>query len=92
MPMITPNNPKALPKISMMRILTKVDGVCASARAAPEPVTPTQIPQQRLERPTARPAPNKAYPLNSAFSYSSVPTVIATSFIFPYKIIAMMTP
>ena len=62
-PIITPNRPRALPKISIIKILTKVDGVCASANAAPDPVTPTQIPQQRLETPTARPPANKAYPL-----------------------------
>ena len=59
-PTMTPNNPKALPKISMIRIFTKVDGVCASASAAPAPVTPTAIPQQRLDNPTESPAPNRA--------------------------------
>ena len=65
-PIMTPNKPKALPKISMIRILTKVDGVWASAKAAPDPVTPTQMPQHRLDRPTAKPAEKRAYPLNSA--------------------------
>ena len=60
MPIITPNSPKALPKISIIKILTKVEGVCASARAAPDPVTPTQIPQQRLDNPTANPAQKRA--------------------------------
>jgi hypothetical protein len=65
-PMITPNKPRALPKISTMRILTKVDGVCASARAQPEPVTPTHTPQKRLERPTERPLPKRANDLYKA--------------------------
>ncbi len=43
MPTIIPNNPSALPKISIIKILTKVSGVCASAIAQPDPVTPTQI-------------------------------------------------
>lgn len=54
---MTPNRPRAEPKISTMRILTKVEGVWASAKAQPAPVTPTQIPQKRLERPTDNPEP-----------------------------------
>lgn len=60
MPMMTPKRPRALPKISMMRIFTNVEGVCASAKAHPAPVTPTHTPQNRFERPTERPAPNIA--------------------------------
>jgi hypothetical protein len=59
---MTPNRPRALPKISIMRILTKVEGVYASARAQPAPTTPTQMPQKRLERPTERPEPKTANP------------------------------
>lgn len=40
-PTIIPNNPNALPKISIIKILTKVSGVWASAIAHPLPVTPT---------------------------------------------------
>ena len=58
--MMTPNRPRALPKISIIRILTKVEGVYASERAAPAPVTPTQTPQTKLERPTEIPAPKIA--------------------------------
>jgi len=57
---MTPKRPRALPKISMMRIFTNVEGVYASAKAHPAPVTPTQTPQNRFERPTERPAPNIA--------------------------------
>jgi hypothetical protein len=67
MPTITPNSPSALPKISMMRILTKVEGVCASAKAQPAPVTPTQTPQNKFDRPTDSPAPNRANALNRAY-------------------------
>jgi hypothetical protein len=35
--MMMPKRPMALPKISMMRILTKREESAASARAAPEP-------------------------------------------------------
>ena len=59
-PTITPKSPKALPKISIMRILTNVDGVWASANAQPAPVTPTQTPQNKFDRPTDKPAPNNA--------------------------------
>lgn len=41
-PTMIPNKPKALPKISMINIFTNVSGVCASAKAHPDPVTPTQ--------------------------------------------------
>ena len=57
---MTPNRPSALPKISMIRILTKIDGDWASANAQPAPVTPTQIPQNRFERPHDNPAPKTA--------------------------------
>ena len=60
-PTMTPNNPRAEPKISIIKILTKVDGVWASARAAPDPVTPTQIPQTRFDKTTRRPAAKSAY-------------------------------
>lgn len=56
-PTITPKSPRALPKISMIRILTNVEGVYASAKAQPAPVTPTHTPQNKLERPTERPDP-----------------------------------
>lgn len=59
---ITPNKPIAEPKISTIRILTKRVGLAASARAAPEPTTPTQTPQKRLQKPTVRPPPNIANP------------------------------
>jgi hypothetical protein len=35
--MMMPNRPMALPKISMIRILTKSEELAASATAAPEP-------------------------------------------------------
>ena len=57
---MTPNRPRALPKISIIKIFTKVDGVWASAKAHPAPLTPTHTPQNRLERPTERPAPKTA--------------------------------
>lgn len=40
---MTPNNPKAEPKISITKILTKVSGVYASDMAQPDPVIPTAI-------------------------------------------------
>lgn len=42
-PMMTPNSPKALPKISTTRILTKRVEFCASDRAALLPTTPTEM-------------------------------------------------
>lgn len=57
---MTPNRPRALPKISIIRILTNVEGVCASAKAQPDPVTPTHTPQVKFESPTDKPAPKIA--------------------------------
>ena len=62
-PMMTPKRPRALPKISTIRIFTKVAGVWASAKAQPEPVTPTHTPQKRFDKPTERPEPKRAKPL-----------------------------
>jgi len=72
-PTITPNNPKALPKISITRIFTNVSAVYASARAQPLPVIPTQTlryiynyPHKRFENPTEIPVQNIALPANHA--------------------------
>lgn len=45
-----------------------MDGVWASARAHPDPVTPTQIPQNRFESPTDTPAPKRANAVYRALS------------------------
>ncbi len=65
-PTMIPNIPMADPNISTMSILTKVSGEWASAMAQPDPVIPTQIPQNRLQNPTERPVVNIAYPANWA--------------------------
>lgn len=51
MPTITPNSPRALPKISTTRIFTNESGFWASAIAQPLPDTPTQILRLRWEVP-----------------------------------------
>ena len=71
-PIMTPKSPRALPKISMIKIFTNVDGVCESANAHPDPVTPTHTPQKRFENPTERPAPKRAKALNKALSWESL--------------------
>ena len=43
MPIMTPNNPRALPKISTTKILTNKVEFCASERAALLPTTPTEM-------------------------------------------------
>jgi hypothetical protein len=48
----------ALAKISIIRIRTNNEEFWASAKAAPEPTRPTQIPQNKLHKPTVKPAPN----------------------------------
>ncbi len=44
-------------KISMIKIFTNSEEFWASARAAPEPTTPTATPQNKFESPTVKPAP-----------------------------------
>uniref|UniRef100_A0A1B0BL69 Uncharacterized protein n=1 Tax=Glossina palpalis gambiensis TaxID=67801 RepID=A0A1B0BL69_9MUSC len=58
MPTIKPKRPIAEPKISTIKIFTNKIEFAASARAAPEPTTPTETPQNKLTKPTAKPAPN----------------------------------
>ena len=59
---INPNKPRMLPKTSTTRILTNRVGSAASARAAVEPVIPTQTPQRRLQAPTVMPPQKTAKP------------------------------
>uniref|UniRef100_A0A1B0A8P1 Uncharacterized protein n=1 Tax=Glossina pallidipes TaxID=7398 RepID=A0A1B0A8P1_GLOPL len=58
MPTIKPKRPIAEPKISTIKIFTNKTEFAASAKAAPEPTTPTETPQNKLTKPTAKPAPN----------------------------------
>ena len=55
-----PKRPIMLPKTSTMRILMKRLGSAASARAAVDPVMPTQTPHRRLHAPTVRPPQKSA--------------------------------
>lgn len=59
---MSPKRPMIEPKTSTMRILTKRLGSAASASAAFEPVTPTEIPQSKLHIPTVSPPQNMAKP------------------------------
>lgn len=61
---IIPKRPIALPKISMIRILTKRAEFWASANAAPDPTIPTHNPQARLHIPTLIPAAKIWKPAN----------------------------
>jgi len=61
-PMIIPNRPIALAKISMINIFTNNAGLAASARAAPDPTIPTAKPQTRLLNPTVSPPAKSEYP------------------------------
>lgn len=58
--MIKPKRPMALLKISTIKIFTKRLALAASARAAPDPTTPTERPQKKLQNPTVSPAPSMA--------------------------------
>ena len=48
-PTMTPKSPRALPKISTIRIFTNIDSSCAWAMAHPLPVIPTQIPSSNRQ-------------------------------------------
>ena len=77
--MIRPKRPRMELKISMTRILTKLqlissgtlsaeylsysEGSAASAKAALLPLMPTETPQIKLHMPTVKPAQNKANPV-----------------------------
>lgn len=88
---MTPKRPKALPKISMIRILTKVSGVCASAMAQLLPVTPTQTPQTKLDMPTYMPNVKRLKPHHRAWLYLvSLSMTLPPS--LPTIMIPMMTP
>lgn len=65
--MMRPNKPMALPKISMIRILTKRELLAASAKAAPDPTMPTHMPHARLLKPTVSPAPNILKPVKKIY-------------------------
>ena len=58
---MTPNSPKALPKISTISIFMKVPFYYASTKAAEAPIYPTHKPQARLTNPAVTPAPQTAY-------------------------------
>ena len=62
-PMMTPYRPIAVAKISTMSIFMKVPFWLASVRAAPEPTTPTEMPDVRLVRPTMAPDQKTLYAL-----------------------------
>jgi hypothetical protein len=61
-PIITPNNPKALAKISTTNIFTNNVELAASDSAALLPTTPTHNPHAKLDHPVTDPAPRIAYP------------------------------
>jgi hypothetical protein len=48
---------------STIKILTNNWGSAASAKAAVEPVIPTETPQRRLQNPTVSPPQNNEYPI-----------------------------
>lgn len=95
-PIINPNNPKALPKISTTKILINVLGSYASANTQLLPDTPTHTPHIIFESPTPIPVHNKAndecntYLYISGFEYTSLPVPYIV--IFSDIIIDIITP
>ena len=59
-----PKRPMALPKISMMRILTNSAGLAASARAAPEPEI-SEVKNIHLTTKTHKKLPSKSQALTN---------------------------
>lgn len=90
MPTITPKSPRALPKISMTKILTNRDEFCASDKAQLLPIIPTQIPQKRLAKPTIMPEAKMAYPaLRDSGAYTIDDGTLSS---FVCRIMATITP
>ena len=58
MPTMIPNIPKAEANISTIRILTKRESSCASAKAHALPAIPTAIPLAMFVNPTLQPEKN----------------------------------
>ena len=65
-PIITPKSPRAEAKICTINIDTKVLGVYACDKAVAVPITPTDKPQTKFERPTTPPIAKIQKPENSA--------------------------
>lgn len=59
MPIMSPYRPKAEAKISIISMDTKVSGFWACVLTVPEPITPTDMPHDKLLTPTTRPAQNR---------------------------------
>lgn len=90
-PMMTPNSPSALPKISTTRILTNSVLFCASDRAQLLPTMPTHMPHTRLAKPQVMPEPKIAYPAAMAYLLY-MPSTGSTRSIFVCRMMATMTP
>ena len=89
-PTMTPNNPSALPKISITRIFTKSEEFWASDNAQLLPIIPTHNPQTRLAKPTIIPEAKIAYPAlrdSGAYIFD-----VGTLSNFVCRIIATITP
>jgi len=91
-PTITPNNPSALPKISITKIFTNKVGFCASLNAQLLPTVPTQIPHTRFANPTVKPDANIAYPENIDRSEYDPSGILGANSTLVCKIIATITP
>lgn len=90
MPTITPNNPSALPNISITRIFTKREEFWASDNAQLLPIIPTHNPQTRFAKPTIIPEANIAYPaLRDSGAYILDAGTLSN---FVCRMIATMTP
>lgn len=59
-----PKRPSTEPKISTTKTLTKSSGFWASAKAALDPVTPTERPHNKLQTPTVKPPQKIAWPID----------------------------
>ena len=91
-PTMTPNMPRAEPKISTINILTKREELAASARAQLDPDTPTHHPDAILVKPTLRPLQKTQYPAKNAVAQLPASTRLPWPWILPFKITLMMIP
>jgi len=87
---MTPKRPRALPKISIIKIFTKRESFCAFASAQEAPIIPTQTPQHKFAKPTVRLEKKIPQPAKRLASLIGRPCGGAVT--FPENTIAMIIP
>jgi hypothetical protein len=77
---MSPNNPRASPKIRIRMTPTYIKGCCPTARTPASPVIPIAKPAARLLKPQHKPAANNLYPKFIAVFESFKPVMVFAVF------------